>query len=264
MGGGCSFRNAVLWVRDMTIKKFCSTLLFSLGAGLLVVSASSLQAAEPGAPEMLDPNTMSGRLAACTACHGAQGKAGPDGYYPRIAGKPAEYLYNQLINFREGRRQYRPMQALLENLSDEYLREIATWFSDQHPPYEPPLVPKATVAALARGKTLATIGDPARNIPACAACHGVDLTGVKPAIPGLLGVPHDYIASQFGAWTNHLRRATAPDCMADIAKRLTPEDISAVAAWLAAQPPGTGMPVDALPAPLPLKCGSQANAAGGM
>ena len=213
---------------------------------------------------MLDPNTMAGRLAACTACHGAQGKAGPDGYYPRIAGKPADYLYNQLINFREGRRQYRPMQALLENLSDEYLHQIATWFSDQHPPYEQPLTSKATAAALERGRTLAMLGDPARNVPACASCHGSALTGVKPAIPGLLGLPHDYISSQFGAWTNNLRRAATPDCMSDIAKRMTPEDISAVAAWLASQPPGTGTPASSLPAPLPTKCGSQATIQGGM
>ena len=30
-------------------------------------------------------------LLACTTCHGKEGRAGPDGYYPRIAGKPAGY-----------------------------------------------------------------------------------------------------------------------------------------------------------------------------
>ena len=49
-------------------------------------------------------DTMAQRTLACTACHGEQGRAGPDGYYPRLAGKPAGYLYNQLVNFREGRR----------------------------------------------------------------------------------------------------------------------------------------------------------------
>ena len=29
---------------------------------------------------------------ACTGCHGAEGRAASDGYYPRIAGKPAGYL----------------------------------------------------------------------------------------------------------------------------------------------------------------------------
>jgi len=49
---------------------------------------------------------MAERTRACTACHGDQGKAGPDGYYPRLAGKPAGYLFNQLKNFQEGKRHY--------------------------------------------------------------------------------------------------------------------------------------------------------------
>ena len=38
---------------------------------------------------------MAERTRACTACHGEQGRAGPDGYYPRLAGKPAGYLFNR-------------------------------------------------------------------------------------------------------------------------------------------------------------------------
>ena len=40
---------------------------------------------------------------------------------------------------------------------------------------------------LSRGETLVKRGDTGRNIPACTQCHGEALTGVKPAIPGLLG-----------------------------------------------------------------------------
>ena len=44
------------------------------------------------------------RVKACTVCHGKDGRATNEGYFPRIAGKPAGYLYAQLINFRDGRR----------------------------------------------------------------------------------------------------------------------------------------------------------------
>jgi cytochrome c553 len=47
--------------------------------------------------------------------------------------------------------------------------------------------------------------------------------------------------------------------MADIAKRLTPEDVSAVAAWLASRPVPVPVPAKAsesLPEPLPQECGS--------
>ena len=67
-------------------------------------------------------DSMAERTRACTACHGDQGRAGPDGYYPRLAGKPAGYLYNQLKNFAQGRRHYGLMTRLVDPLSDAYLR----------------------------------------------------------------------------------------------------------------------------------------------
>ncbi|OWT74587.1 MULTISPECIES: c-type cytochrome [unclassified Achromobacter] len=185
---------------------------------------------------------MQARLAACTACHGEQGRAGADGYYPRLAGKPRDYLYHQLLNFRDGRRQYQPMAHLLRDLPDAYLRDIATWFSDQHPPYPAPTATSTDAAQLARGNQLVLRGDTARKLPACSACHGAALSGVLPAIPGLLGLPRDYIGAQIGSWQSGLRHAAAPDCMADIARRLEPADIAAVAAWLSAQPVPRGIP----------------------
>lgn len=203
------------------------------------------------------PDTLAQRLAACTACHGKQGRAGSDGYYPRIAGKPAGYLYNQLVNFREGRRQYPLMIYIVDHLPDSYLHEIADYFAGLHPPYAPLQPVSAPVAVLARGQVLAQSGDQEKKIPACIACHGQALTGVEPTIPGLLGLPRDYVNAQFGAWKNGSRHAAAPDCMALIAQRLSIDDISAASAWLAAQP----IPVATLPASpargkLPIACGS--------
>ena len=47
---------------------------------------------------------------------------------------------------------------------------------------------------LARGQVLVT-GDPAKDDPACVACHGAGLTGMKPGIPGLVGLRPTYIAA---------------------------------------------------------------------
>jgi cytochrome c553 len=80
---------------------------------------------------------------------------------------------------------------------------------------------------------------------------------VQPALPGLLGLPRDYLIGQLGAWQTGQRHAQAPDCMAQIAKQLTPADVSAVAAWLAAQPVPPAAQADATaPGPVPLRCGS--------
>src|SRR6188768_4281077 len=91
---------------------------------LLALGVTSTQAAP-----LAFQDSMAQRTLACTSCHGKEGRAGPDGYYPRIAGKPAGYLYNQLLNFREGRRHYGLMAGLLETLSDDYLAEIARHFA---------------------------------------------------------------------------------------------------------------------------------------
>ena len=230
---------------------------------LLVMAVSAPVRAQAPLPAVavptarLPPDTIAERVIACTACHGNQGRAGSDGFYPRIAGKPAGYLYNQLINFRQGRRQYPLMIYMVEHQSDAYLAEMATYFSQLHPPYAALQPVTAAAAVLERGRRLVEAGDKARNLPACSACHGAALTGVAPAIPGLLGLPRDYVSAQFGAWKTGTRRATAPDCMAQIAQRLNADDISAVAAWLAAQPiPTPATPATAQPAKLPLACGS--------
>jgi len=224
--------------------------------------------ASPGgaqpAPARLQPNTMAARVAACTACHGAGGRAGPDGYYPRLAGKPQAYLFEQLLNFRDGRRSYRPMQYLLAGLPDDYLDEIAGYFAGEHLPYPAPAAATAPAAQREQGRRLVMEGDAARKLPACSACHGQALAGKAPAIPGLLGLPYDYLVSQIGAWRTGLRHAREPDCMAQVAERLTPDEIGAAAAWLSSQPvaqPYVPDPSDATP--LPLECGSQSAALGG-
>jgi cytochrome c553 len=202
-------------------------------------------------------DSMAQRSLACTHCHGVQGRAAPDGYYPRIAGKPAGYLYNQLLHFREGRRHYGAMTQLLDPLSEIYLMEIAQYFAALQLPYPPPVPSRASKAVLERGRQLVREGDAARQVPACAACHGQQLTGVLPQVPGLLGLPRDYLNAQLGAWRTGKRRAHAPDCMATVAKALDIQDIEAVSSWLAAQPmPADSRPVAAAPPGRTPECGT--------
>ena len=227
---------------------------------VLILSAGALQAAPQAGPPAQVPDTLAQRLLACASCHAridARGNPVNDSYFPRISGKPAGYLYNQLLNFREGRRQYPLMTYLVDHLPDAYLREIAGHFAAQPPAAhaaEPSTMP---AQLLERGRQLVMQGDSARKLPACVACHGQRLTGVEPTIPGLLGLPRDYVNAQFGAWRNKARRAHAPDCMAEITARLTLEDVNAVSHWLAAQPtPSDPRPAASIARPLPLACGS--------
>src|SRR3954470_4925361 len=101
---------------------------------LFAACAGAADAAQPPAV----PDTIAQRVTACTPCHGKEGRATNEGYFPRIAGKPAGYLYNQLLNFRDGRRNYPLMVYLVEHLTDDYLSEIARYFASLDVPYPPP------------------------------------------------------------------------------------------------------------------------------
>lgn len=233
-------------------------LVSALCVSLLLAAGPAPAQAPPGSGiEFAD--TMEQRMLACAGCHGKQGEGSRQNeYYPRIAGKPAEYLYRQLVNFRDGRRTYPQMVYMSRYLSDEYLREIATYYSKLTPPFPTPVQSAATKDTLARGKVIVENGVPARNVPACIGCHGKALTGMQPGIPGLVGLYPDYINGQLGAWRTKLRHASEPDCMARIAERLSGPDGAAAAAYLASLP---GTP-QSLPAPdsktkLPMPCGSQ-------
>ena len=227
---------------------------FGTGAarlGIAVLTALWATQGVAAAPTIED--SMAQRTLACSACHGKEGRATNDGYYPRIAGKPAGYLYHQLLNFRDGRRHYGLMTQMVDLLSDDYLREIAGHFASIDLPYPAPPPTTASPEVLRRGQQLTLQGDAARQVPACVQCHGAALTGVAPNVPGLLGLPRDYLNAQLGAWQTGQRRAHAPDCMAQIANRLRPDDVVAVTSWLAAQ---------ALPTPAKAALTAPAPAAG--
>jgi cytochrome c553 len=177
-----------------------------------------------------------------------------------LAGKPAGYLMNQLIAFRDGKRRYPPMNYLLEYIPDQYLRQMADYFAALRPPPVSRAAADASQALLARGRALVTQGDAAHGVPACAGCHGQGLTGMEPAIPGLVGLHASYISAQLGAFRYGTRTAPDPDCMQIVAASLTEADVTAVAAWLASLPiPADPSPVARGTLTMPLSCGSEPN-----
>jgi cytochrome c553 len=86
------------------------------------------------------------------------------------------------------------------------------------------------------------------------------LTGMEPAIPGLVGLRSNYISAQLGAFRYGTRTAADPDCMQIVAASLTENDVAAVAAWLASRPvPADPSPVAKGTLAMPLACGSEPN-----
>jgi cytochrome c553 len=220
---------------------------------------SSLASAQSEAvPAFKSVDSIEARVQGCVTCHGQEGQGTNNGYFPRIAGKPAGYLYNQLAAFRDGTRRYPPMNYLVAYLPDDYLQEIAAYFARQQPPFAARETGSADAATLARGHVLVTQGNAGKGVPSCVACHGNSLTGMEPGIPGLVGLRPTYIVAQLTRWRVGERHAKEPDCMKRVAERLADEDITAAAAWLSQQPaPKDSAPVSSSEVRMPFTCGSQ-------
>ena len=224
----------------------------------MLASASSAFAQQEAIPKFDELESMEARVQGCVTCHGQRGQGTNNGYFPRIAGKPAGYLYNQLVAFKNGTRDYLPMNYLVAYLPDSYLRDIADYFAQEQPPFAPREMTPAEANVLARGQQLISTGDPEKNIPACITCHGERLTGMEPGIPGLVGLRPTYIIAQLTRWQVGNRHAIEPDCMKRIASRLTNEDITAVAASLSRlEAPDDLSPETSNLIRMPFACGSE-------
>lgn len=226
-------------------------------ARLALVLSLAVLSAQPA----LALQRMDERVAACAACHGEQGRSQTEHYYPSIAGKPAQYLFNQLRHFRDGRRANVVMAGLLAQLDDDYLRHMADYYAAQ----TPKLAAREDMPdqqAAARAQRLVKQGDTQARIPACTKCHGEQLHGRLPAIPGLIGLSAEYISAQMGAWREGVRRSGEPDCMAEIARRMSAQQITEVSAWFAGQAASqTDRPAPASQTALPMNCFAESPAA---
>jgi cytochrome c553 len=147
----------------VTVAACCQFIFVFLVLLALPFGAAQSQPAERA------PDTMAARVLACASCHGAEGEGTSDVYFPRLAGKPAGYLYNQLVAFRDGRRKYPPMNYLLEFLPDPYLKQMAGHFASLRPPFPAPAIPTVSNEILGRGESLVRNGDPQHGIPPCSA-----------------------------------------------------------------------------------------------
>ena len=163
----------------------------------------------------------------CQACHGANGNStNPE--WPSLAGIGADYITEQLKNFKEGKRTNPVMMPNVANLKDDDMADLGAYFDsltntglEADPSY------------WQAGEKLYRGGDAARGIPACMACHGPTGRGNEPAkFPALRGQQSVYLAKQLNDYASGAR-ATGPNgIMQTIAKRLSPEDIRNLSSYL--------------------------------
>src|SRR5688572_2968778 len=134
------------------LRRAVSGLLLPLLVTLPFSPASAQQ--QDAVPTFDQLDSIQARVQGCVTCHGQRGQGTDNGYFPRIAGKPAGYLYNQLVAFKNGTRHYSPMNYLVAYLPEAYLREIAEYFAKEQPPFAMQAVTPAEPDVIARGQQL--------------------------------------------------------------------------------------------------------------
>ncbi len=167
------------------------------------------------------------KAATCAACHGADGNAAV-AIYPSLAGQSEAYLVKQLKAFKSGQRDNAVMAGMASPLSDDDMQNVAAYFASQ-------TLKPAAAKTSAAGRKLYVSGDAKRGITACIACHGIKGGGMdKAAFPSIAGQRSAYIKAQLELFRSGKRANDPNGMMQNIAVRLSDDDISAIANYMAA------------------------------
>jgi cytochrome c553 len=206
------------------------TLVMIAGIAILFFGNSALRCATPDLARgaIIAAQGAAGAAAPCARCHAYNGGSDGSGAFPRIAGQSALYLTKELRDYASGVRANAIMAPVAKALSSDDIVDVTAYYANVKASYLPLL--SADPSLIKRGEQLATVGDAAKELPSCNNCHGPGGAGELPAIPYLAGQYERYIAFQLTMWKRGLRN-NSPDAMADIAKRLDDQDITAVAAY---------------------------------
>lgn len=168
----------------------------------------------------------------CQECHGDS--AGSSGVgVPHLTGQYGGYLLKQLRNFKSGERKHPVMSTMVENLSDDDLRNIATYFASQ------PVMAGKGGNTNTLAQNLYVRGDLKRNIMSCKSCHGIDGKGSHSAndiYPVIAGQSRFYLREQLRNWRSAARTNSPSQVMNVIAKSLTDAEIEALAEYLSDMP----------------------------
>jgi len=205
-----------------------NSLLLSL---IILVSGSVYAASEKAeikAVKRGDPQAGSELVATCAGCHGADGNS-VVGQWPTLAGQRESYTLAQLIHVQKGERMIESMMGLLDNYSEDQLRDIAAFYAAQEVK-----VGQADSINFELGQRIYRAGNLSNGVPACTGCHGPQGKGVESAgYPMLSGQKAEYVVTSLVAYKNGERvHSSNAKIMQGIAARLTTEEIRAVANYV--------------------------------
>jgi len=184
---------------------------------------------------------------ACTSCHGEHGNSLVS-TFPKLAGQHSSYFIKQLQAFKNGTRKNPIMSAIAMGLSQEDMADLGAYYAAQKiSANELPILDEddaddekqvatttkeanSVQAIIAQGSDLYRNGDLPREVSACIACHGPFGEGNKPAaFPSLKSQHADYLIKTLSDFKTDARSNNPDNMMHMIAKKMTTEEIKAVA-----------------------------------
>ena len=158
----------------------------------------------------------------CAGCHGENGLSQTENI-PSLAGQPDQFVQWQLVFFRSGARRNEQMQPIVEQITNEDIRNLGAYFASLAPPTaskpddNPDLSQKGAQAAVGRR---------------CASCHTDTFAGTK-AVARIAGQREEYLLKALHDYKSGVRSGGGGAAMADVAYPLSEEEITALTHYLA-------------------------------
>jgi cytochrome c553 len=165
-------------------------------------------------------DSIEDKAAVCAACHGEKGVP-QDKSIPIIWGQNAGYLYIQFRDFQKGARKDPRMTPIAQGIVKGDALAFAEYFAAKTWPRT-----GAPAASTADTNTAMT----AIKSVVCTSCHLEQFQGDS-SVPRLAGQERDYLKKTMMDFRDHTR-GNNPG-MSDLMNTVTPEQIGAIAAYLA-------------------------------
>ena len=183
------------------------------GALALALMSVSVQAAD------LEAGKAKAEL--CAGCHGENGVSQTENI-PSLAGQQDQFVQWQLVFFRAGTRKNEAMKPIVDQLTNEDIRNLGAYFASLTPAKAPPdndpdLSRKGSEAAAGRR---------------CASCHLDSYAGTK-GVARLAGQREEYLVKALHDYKSGQRVGGSQAAMTDVAYPLSAEEITALAHYLA-------------------------------
>jgi cytochrome c553 len=188
--------------------------LYGLTLGLSALASVAAHAADIAAGKE--------KAELCVGCHGEGGISETENI-PSLAAQPDQFIQWQLVFFRSGTRKSEEMQPIVEQLSNDDIRNLGAYFASLAPPKaskpddNPALSRKGAEAAAGRR---------------CASCHADTYAGTK-AVARVAGQREDYLLKALHDYKSGVRSGGGMAAMAEVAYPLSEEEITALAHYLA-------------------------------